>query len=62
MLMQSKLRASSLRMRFLRGQQALETAEWAILGAAIIVLVYGVYRALGAQIANVIMQVIAGMG
>jgi hypothetical protein len=62
MLMQKQLQVSSLRMRFLRGRQALETAEWAVVGAAIIMIVYTIYRALGAQIANVIGQIMASLG
>ncbi|MFZ6029564.1 MAG: hypothetical protein ACOYYS_17765 [Chloroflexota bacterium] len=62
MSMQKQLRVSSRRIRFLRGEQALETAEWAVVGAALIMIVYAVYRALGAQIANVIGQIMASLG
>ena len=42
---------------FLRDRRALETSEFAVLAAAIIVVVYGAFKLLGANVANIINQV-----
>ena len=39
---------------FLRDRHALETSEFAVLAAAIIVVVYGAFKLLGANVANII--------
>lgn len=41
----------------LRDRRALETSEFAVLAAAIIVVVYGAFRLLGANVADIINQV-----
>jgi len=42
---------------FLRDRRALETSEFAVLAAAIIVVVYGAFKLLGANVADIINQV-----
>lgn len=41
----------------LRDRRALETSEFAVLAAAIIVVVYGAFKLLGANVADIINQV-----
>lgn len=42
---------------FLRDRRALETSEFAVLAAAIIVVVYGAFKLLGANIAGTINRI-----
>ena len=42
---------------FLCDRRALETSEFAVLAAAIIVVVYGAFKLLGANVADIINQV-----
>ncbi len=42
---------------FLHDRRALETSEFAVLAAAIIVVVYGAFKLLGANVADIINQV-----
>ena len=42
---------------FLRDRHALETSEFAVLAAAIFVVVYGAFKLLGGNVADIINQV-----
>ena len=42
---------------FLRDRRALETSEFAVLAAAIIVVVYAAFKLLGGNVANIVTQV-----
>jgi len=42
---------------FMRDRRALETSEFAVLAAAIIVVVYGAFKLLGDNVAEIINQV-----
>jgi Flp pilus assembly pilin Flp len=42
---------------FLRDRCALETSEFAVLAAAIIVVVYGAFKLLGGNVADIVTQV-----
>jgi len=47
--------------RFLRDRRALESSEYGVLAAAIIVLAYGAYQLLGGNIAAVVTNVANAM-
>jgi Flp pilus assembly pilin Flp len=44
-------------MRFLKDQQAIETAEVAVIMAVVVLVAYGAYQLLGARIAEVVRDI-----